>query len=183
MDPMMDLSPDVVTSQRFDAQAEQLKMKSLDHKKEMSDKEMHDVADQFEAIILRQMLKEMRKSVPKEDGFFGDSHAMNMYMDMSDDNLATSLAENSSFGLDDSIYNELKDKNDRMANPEDIQSKFHKLKNRNDQGFMPLETSTEKFLLLNRSPEPKMVPLPEKKEGFVPLGSHPRLSTAKIAQD
>lgn len=182
MDPMMNLSPDVLTSQRFDAQAQQLKSQSLDQKKEMSDEEMHDVADQFEAMILRQLLKEMRKSVPKEDGFFGDSHAMNMYMDMSDDNLAKSLAENLSLGLDESIYNELKEKNDRLANPEDVESKFHKLKNRNDQGFMPL-ASTEEFLSLNRSQKPKMVPLPEKKEEFVPLGSHPRLSTAKIKQD
>ncbi|MBZ0254576.1 rod-binding protein [bacterium] len=179
---MMNLSPDVLTSQRFDAQAQQLKSQSLDQKKEMSDKEMHDVADKFEAMILRQMLKEMRKSVPKEDGFFGDSHAMNMYMDMSDDNLAKSLAENSSFGLDESIYNELKEKNDRLANPEDVESKFHKLKNRNDQGFMPL-ASTEHFLSLNRSQDPKMIPLPEKKEDFTPLGSHRRLSTAKIEQN
>lgn len=184
MDPALNLSPDLLTNQRFDAQAAQLNMKSLGGAKgKMSDEEMKDVANEFESMVLRQLLKEMRKSVPKEDGFFGDSHAMSMYMDMSDDHLAKNIAENNNFGLDDAIFSELKEKNDRLADREDIQSKFHKLKNRTDDGFIPLETSTEQFLSLNRNQGPKMMDLPSKHDEFMPLGGRTRISTAKIAQD
>ncbi len=183
MDPAINLSPEVLTNQRFDAQADQLGMKALGAKGKMSDKEMRDVANQFESMMLRQLLKEMRKSVPKEDGFFGNSHAMNMYMDMSDDHLAKNIAENNSFGIGDIIYQEMKEKNDRIVNPNDVESKFHTLKKRDEKGFMPLETSTEEFLSLNRNQPPKMFDLPAKQDEFIPLGGRSRISTAKISQD
>lgn len=60
----------------------------------------------FEAIILKQMLTTMRKSVPKS-GLFNSSFADDIYQSMSDEELANNLAHNKGMGLGDTLYNQL----------------------------------------------------------------------------
>lgn len=165
---------------RLDSQAQQLKGIALNGGKEMSDEKMREVADQFEAMIVRMMLKEMRKTVPKE-GLLNESNSTQMYRDMSDDQLARHLAESGNMGLDESIYQELKDKQERLAHGGDIQSQYRSLKKSDDEKFVPLEQSTEEFLSLNRGP--KFMDLPEQGPDFMPLGNRTRISTSNIKND
>jgi peptidoglycan hydrolase FlgJ len=60
----------------------------------------------FEAIILRQMLAAMRKSVP-ENEFLGNSDAQKMYQEMHDQKLADNLSEDRGTGLGEMLYKQL----------------------------------------------------------------------------
>ncbi len=60
----------------------------------------------FEAIILRQMLSTMRKSIPKSELFNG-GFAEDMYQSMSDDMLANELAHGKGMGLGDALFQQL----------------------------------------------------------------------------
>ncbi len=60
----------------------------------------------FEAIILKQMLTTMRKSVPKS-GLFNNNFADDIYQSMSDEELAKSLAQEEGMGLGDALYRQL----------------------------------------------------------------------------
>ena len=60
----------------------------------------------FEAIILKQMLTTMRKSVPKS-GLFNNSFADDIYQSMSDDELSKNLAQKKGMGLGDALYRQL----------------------------------------------------------------------------
>jgi flagellar protein FlgJ len=60
----------------------------------------------FEAIILKQMLTTMRKSIPKS-GLFNDNFADDIYQSMADDALAKDLAQNEGMGLGDTLYRQL----------------------------------------------------------------------------
>ena len=145
-----------------------------------------DIADQFETMIYRMMLKEMRKTIPTEEGLFGDSQSMGMYMDIVDDHMAAQLSGNNSLGIDTLIYNELKQRNDQIADDEDLKEKpaFMPLETPEPEAerearFVPLETSTERFLQLHQKPE--MMDLPRQKEKYLPISEHPRLSSDRIS--
>ncbi|MBI1389649.1 MAG: hypothetical protein GC154_14520 [bacterium] len=181
MDLTLPSSADAVAGGQYDAQTEKLRMMALGSKGKMSEKKMRETADQFEQMIVRQLLKEMRKTVPKEDGLFGeDSHAMEMYTDMSDDALAENIATNSSLGLDQTIYEELKRKNDTLADPKDVSKEDHSdFKSLNGKyGFMNLEAKTEDFMPLHD--EPKMFDLKRKGGDFKSLSKATPISTDQI---
>ena len=60
----------------------------------------------FEAIIIKQMLTTMRKSVPKS-GLFNNSFSDDIYQSMSDEELAKNLAHTKGMGLGDVLYRQL----------------------------------------------------------------------------
>ena len=60
----------------------------------------------FEAIILKQLLTTMRKSVPKS-GLFNDSFADGIYQSMADDELAKNMAHKKGVGFGDALYKKL----------------------------------------------------------------------------
>jgi len=64
-------------------------------------------AQGFESYFVDQMLKEMRKSIPKDD-FLGDSdHQQEIFQDMSDQAVADNAAKTGSFGIANALYKEL----------------------------------------------------------------------------
>ncbi len=67
---------------------------------------LHKACTDFEAIILRQMLKLMRDTVPK-DGLFPQSHATEMYQGMHDAALADNLAQGKGMGFGDLLFRQL----------------------------------------------------------------------------
>jgi Rod binding domain-containing protein len=73
-----------------------------------TDKEIEDVAKGFDAIFIRCLIQEMRKSVEKTDLMGEDSSAMRMYEDMFDENLAEAMAEQG-LGIGDMVRNYLKE--------------------------------------------------------------------------
>lgn len=167
------------------AQTDKLRMMSLSPNKKMSDRKMRETADEFEAMVYRAMIKEMRKTVPTEDGLFGESQQMQMYTDIMDDNMAQHLAKENNLGIDQLIYEELKEKSKNIVNARDAKKEKDFLDLPGAQpgeaeDFIPLHTSTEKFLDLNQSP--RMMELRKKEEKFQPLSDHPRIGTDRIQQ-
>ena len=63
----------------------------------------------FEAILLKQMITAMRKSVPK-GGLFEEGYADEMYQSMHDDELAKNMAHGKGTGIADILYDQLSGK-------------------------------------------------------------------------
>ena len=68
--------------------------------------ELKKACQNFEAIILQQMLTAMRKSVPK-DGLLDSGYAQDMYQSMYDEGLAKEMANGRGIGLADTLYHQL----------------------------------------------------------------------------
>ncbi len=68
--------------------------------------ELKKACQGFEAIILKQLLTTMRKSVPK-GGLTEESYAQDMYQSMSDDRLAQEMANSHGIGLADTLFHQL----------------------------------------------------------------------------
>ena len=69
------------------------------------DKELMDVARKFEALLIHQMLKAMRKTVHKSDLL--NSFSMQQYESMMDEEIANEMAKNKGIGLADSLFYQL----------------------------------------------------------------------------
>ena len=68
-----------------------------------SDGKLKKACHDFEAIVLRQLLTDMRKSVPKT-GLLDSGYAQDMYQSMQDDALVQALASGRGTGLADELY-------------------------------------------------------------------------------
>jgi Rod binding domain-containing protein len=69
--------------------------------------DLKKAAQGFESYFVDQMLKEMRKSIPKDE-LLGDSdHQQEIFQDMSDQAVADSVSKSGSFGIGDMLYKEL----------------------------------------------------------------------------
>jgi Rod binding domain-containing protein len=87
-------------------EASQLPLESLAGNKNVSDADkVEEVARQFEAVLLRQILQDIRKSVlaPAE----GDPTATGIYSDMINNQLADSISRSGGFGLAKSVAAQL----------------------------------------------------------------------------
>jgi len=72
----------------------------------MKEAKLKKACNDFEAIILKQLLTTMRKSIPK-DGLFSGGFADDMYQSMSDDELTKNMAHGRGMGLSDVLYAQL----------------------------------------------------------------------------
>ncbi|MEE8483782.1 MAG: rod-binding protein [Nitrospinota bacterium] len=61
---------------------------------------------EFESIFLKEVVKAMRKTVPKND-YLNGGNAEEIYKSMMDDQMAQSMAENGSSGIAQAVYNKL----------------------------------------------------------------------------
>lgn len=69
------------------------------------DKELMEVARQFEAILIHQMLKAMRQTVHKSDLL--NSFSLQQYESMMDEEIASEMAKHKGIGLADSLFYQL----------------------------------------------------------------------------
>ncbi len=79
------------------------------HRGKLSEQELaklRKAGDGFEAIFLTQILKNMRKSIPKS-GLFGDGLAGEFYSGMFDENIARTVAGKGGLQISDMIINSL----------------------------------------------------------------------------
>lgn len=67
---------------------------------------LKEACQNFEAIIIQQMLTAMRKTVPK-DGLFASGYAEDMYQSMYDEGLSKEIASGKGLGLADILYQQL----------------------------------------------------------------------------
>lgn len=160
-----------------DAQIKQLEMISTRSRNgKMKDKEMRDVANQFETMIFRMLVKEMRKTVP-ENKLMGNDHSMKMYREISDDYMVDELTASNDLGIESVIYNELYENNKNIVDPtemEEIKPGFIPLK----KGTMQVdETKKDDFIplpqphtdMIEIHPPAKWVDVPLNQHGFVPI--------------
>lgn len=71
----------------------------------LKEKKLRKACVDFEAIILKQMLTTMRKSIPKSE-LFGGGYSEEMYQSMSDDELSKQMAMKGT-GMADMLYRQL----------------------------------------------------------------------------
>lgn len=83
------------------------------------DKELMEVAQKFEGILIHQMLKAMRKTVQKSDLL--NSFSLQQYESMMDEEIANEMAKHKGIGLADSIFNQLS-RLEKSSNPSAIAS-------------------------------------------------------------
>lgn len=68
---------------------------------------LRQAAHEFESLLVHQMMKAMRKTVPTEGGLTGDSFAHGVYTDMLDERYAGVVGEQGGLGLADMIVAQL----------------------------------------------------------------------------
>ena len=70
-----------------------------------SKKDMEKVARDFESVFVNKLLESMRKGIPKS-GLL-DSHAMDMYQSMMDQEMAKEMAKRKGMGMGEMVYKDL----------------------------------------------------------------------------
>ena len=60
---------------------------------------LHKATQEFEAVFIGMMLKQMRKSMTASTSIYGTSPESKTYQEMMDDTLATNLSQSGAFGL------------------------------------------------------------------------------------
>ena len=73
------------------------------------EEKLKNACKDFEAIILKQMLTTMRKSIPK-DGLFETGYAQEMYQSMQDEEMAKEMAHGKGMGIADAMYKQISGK-------------------------------------------------------------------------
>lgn len=79
---------------------------NLKYDKEFEKKRLREVSEDFEALMINQMLKEMRKTVDKS-GLIDGGTAEQIFEDMLYDEYAKEFSKTKTFGLADIIYNQM----------------------------------------------------------------------------
>ncbi|HPO08496.1 MAG TPA: rod-binding protein [bacterium] len=163
----------MVDGGRMDGDIKRLQNLTEKSSGKMNEKQMREIASDFEGILVRQLIKEMRNTVP-QDGFLEPTHATEMYQEMADDALAKDLAGQGGFGIADLVYEQLKEIQDNLHTSESILKQMEDQK----QQFLSLPNKTEqsdsaKFIPMNKKSDPvagaipfdqgpKFIPMPER---------------------
>jgi len=90
---------------------------------ELSEKEIREVGQQFESILLHQLMKSMRRTIP-ESSLFENSHAKQIYEDMFDEKITKQIAQTSQSGIADAIVEEIIRQQQSQKPPTGDQTRF-----------------------------------------------------------
>lgn len=88
-------------------QNEALKNKLQAAKNSKDDQELRDVSKQFEAVFINMLLKNMRSTIPEDQGYIEKSNATKTYESMLDEEMAEQMSKAGGIGLSDMIYKSL----------------------------------------------------------------------------
>ena len=83
----------------------------------VDDEQLLEACREFETVFIQQMLKEMRKTIPK-DGLIPQSHEQSIFTEMFDEEVAKATAQKGGFGLAEMLFQQLGDKTENN-NPND----------------------------------------------------------------
>ncbi|MBW5411246.1 flagellar biosynthesis protein FlgJ, partial [Brachyspira hampsonii] len=89
-----------------DANTENVNEAVSKYNKDFEKKRLRQVSEDFEALMINQMLKEMRKTVNKS-GLIDGGMAEQIFEDMLYDEYAKEFSKTKTFGLADIIYNQM----------------------------------------------------------------------------
>lgn len=73
------------------------------------DAKLKKACKDFESFFLYYLLKQMRASVPKDEGIFEESRAQEFYQDMFDEKIADRVASSKGMGLAATLYKQVKE--------------------------------------------------------------------------
>ena len=132
--------------------------------KKLSDQEIQKIGQQFESLLLHQLLSIMRRSIPKTE-LFGKNSAEGVYQDLFDEKMAEQVAQSGQTGISSGIVEEIQ-RQQEQVNPLSVGSRF-----------IPLHPSSEKFSPLGEPGKLRPLmketdpfrPLPDKNEHFLPI--------------
>ena len=109
MDLPAPTDPSVLSQATLKARAEQITQAAGAAQKSQSQTDARKVAQDFEALFLNMMLKEMRKTVGK-GGLLGDDAGTQVFQELMDTALADAMAKSSKFGLGDIVAKHMADR-------------------------------------------------------------------------
>ncbi|MDQ7823764.1 MAG: rod-binding protein [Candidatus Eremiobacteraeota bacterium] len=75
--------------------------------KKQEESKLKDACQQFESLFLSQILKEMKKSIPKAEGEEGKDK--DMYEDLMYEEISKSMAASGGIGMANILYQQMKD--------------------------------------------------------------------------
>ncbi len=73
------------------------------------DAKLKKACKDFESFFLYYLLKQMRASIPKDEGIMEESRAQEFYQDMFDEKVADKMAASKGMGLAATLYKQVKD--------------------------------------------------------------------------
>jgi len=133
--------------------------------KEMSDKEIKEVGQQFEAMLLHQLLSAMRKSIPKNE-LFGESSASEIYRDLFDEKIAEQVARASQTGIGEALAQEIKEQQEQVL-PSSTSPRMIPLKG-DESTFRTLQGEEQSWKPIKRE-EPVLRAIPDQNPRFMPI--------------
>ncbi len=89
------------------------------------DKELMEVAKKFEAILIHQMLKAMRKTVHKSDLL--NSFSLQQYESMMDEEIANEMVKHKGIGFADSLFYQLSRMKQNTSPPASVSNNLQKV--------------------------------------------------------
>lgn len=109
---------DAAAVERLDQRMENIKQKaglarsvSLEEQREVSlekqQEQLREAALDLEALFLQQLVSAMQRTVPREDGVFGQSKAEELFRGMLDEEWANLMAKSGDIGLARDLYDQL----------------------------------------------------------------------------
>ncbi len=133
--------------------------------KEMSVPEIKEVGQQFEAMLLRQLLTTMRRSIPKNE-LFGESSASEIYKDLFDEKLADQIAAASQTGIGELISQEIIRQQEQI-NPMSTPPRMLPLRE-GESTLHPLNQNSPAWKAIVRD-EPVFHRIPDQNNSFLPI--------------
>lgn len=79
---------------------------------EMDRKGLEQLCQDFESLLINSLFRQMRQTIPDEEGFFGRSSDMDLYQEMMDMEIAREMARKGGLGLGKSMYDYFRNKLD-----------------------------------------------------------------------
>jgi flagellar protein FlgJ len=132
--------------------------------KQLTQEEITKVGQQFESVLLHQLLTTMRRSVP-ESGLFPNNSADAMYKDLFDQHIAEEIARSGQSGLAQAIVEEIL-KQQTQVSPSSQEPRMLPL-NKPDNLFLPVTKSSTLQPLPQKGQH--YFPLNEKNAGYLPI--------------
>jgi len=120
MDPLATLPLGTLRGQDEVRQLSRLCRPESARSAEDSEAQLRRVAQKFDAIFVRQILREMRNSQLKSS-LFGQGQAGEIYQDLFDDCLADAIAEAGGFGIGKAIVKEVSGSLERLSAKQAVQ--------------------------------------------------------------
>lgn len=150
-------------------------------KRAAEEKKLKEACEGFESIFIKQLWKEMRATVPKEDMLH--SREEEQWKDMLDDEMSKKMASEGGIGLKDVLFAQLKDKLTKVARgmPGEPIATQSVRPLRSPDG-LPLQTNAVKPLAEATRPVRGLAPVPAADAGATPAASTPAGRSVQVGQ-